>query len=82
MRQTLLTVAGNGRVVIPVEMRAALGVPQGGKLIARLADGALTLEPIELCVRRAQALVGKYVPRNAGLADELISARHDSALEE
>jgi AbrB family looped-hinge helix DNA binding protein len=89
-----LTIAPNGRVVIPAGMRAALGVPAGGKVIARLVDGAVILEPVEAAVRRAQAMVRQYLPQGTGrqgtgsqggppgaalLSDELIAERRRRA---
>ena len=71
----MLTVARNGRVEIPASMRAELGVQQGDKLIARLMDGVLILEPIDAAIRRAQAMVAKYVPSGSPLVDELIAER-------
>lgn len=70
-----ILVPANGRVVIPAAARAALGVTGGGKLVARLVDGALVIEPVEVAVRRAQALIARYVPAGTNLADELIAER-------
>jgi AbrB family looped-hinge helix DNA binding protein len=77
-----LTMAPNGRVVIPANMRAELGWQSGGKLVARLEDGAVILEPLDAAVRRAQAMVRQYVPQDAGLVDELISERRAAAARE
>ena len=79
MLQANLTIAANGRVVIPANMRAQLGLQGGGKLVARLVDGAVVLEPVDAAVRRAQAMVAKYVPDGAGLVDELIADRRAAA---
>ncbi len=79
MRQANLTIAPNGRVVIPLSMRAELGCQAGGKVMARLVDGAIILEPLDAAVRRAQAMVRKYVPMGAGLVDEMIAERHTAA---
>jgi len=77
-----LTVAANGRIVIPAEIRAALGVKDGGKLIARVENGALVLESIHTAVARAQAMVRKYVPAGTNLVDEFIAERHAEAARE
>jgi antitoxin PrlF len=69
----------NGRVVIPANMRAAMGLQEGGKLVARLVDGAVVLEPIDVAIRRAQAMVRKYVPAGAPLVAELIIERREAA---
>jgi antitoxin PrlF len=79
MIQANLTMTPNGRVVIPANMRSELGWQSGGKLVARLVDGAVILEPVDAAIRRAQALVRQYVPKNAGLVDELITERHAAA---
>lgn len=82
MYEANLTIAPNGRVVIPANMRAQLGLQGGGKVLARLVDGTLVFEPIDVAVRRAQAMVARYVPSDAGLADELIAERHEAGLGE
>lgn len=79
MSQAHLTVAPNGRLVIPASMRAEIGLLRGGKVLARIDNGAVVLEPIELAVGRARALVRRYVPEGVSLANELIGERHDAA---
>jgi len=80
--QTNLTIASNGRVVIPANMRAELGLQDGGKLVARLVDGAVVLEPVDAAVRRAQAMVARHIPHGTNLSDELIRERHTQAADE
>ena len=63
-------------------MRESLGFTNGGKLIARLENGVLILETVEAAVRRAQAMVRKYVPAGVSLADELVAERHAAAKHE
>ena len=82
MLQANLTIAPNGRVVIPANMRAELGCQSGGKLLARLVDGSIILEPIDIAVHRAQAMVSHYIPKNSGVVDELISERREAAMSE
>jgi len=77
--QISLTVAPSGRVVIPASMREELGCEKGGKLIARLEDGVLILEPFQVALRRLQAFVRKHVPEGVSLADELVAERHAAA---
>jgi antitoxin PrlF len=74
-----LTIASNGRVVIPANMRAELGLQGGGKLVARLIDGAIVLEPLDAAIRRAQAMVARYVPPGTGLIEELMAERRKAA---
>jgi AbrB family looped-hinge helix DNA binding protein len=77
-----LTLAANGRVVIPAAMRAALGLKDGSRLVARLEDGAIILEPIEASVRRAQALVAAHANPRGGLVEDLIAERRAAAARE
>jgi AbrB family looped-hinge helix DNA binding protein len=79
MVQVTLTIASNGRVVIPANMRAVLGLQDGGKVVARGVDGAVVLEPADAAIRRAQAMVRRYVPEGAGLVEELIAERRAAA---
>jgi AbrB family looped-hinge helix DNA binding protein len=82
MREAKLRIAANGRVVIPAPMRAALGLRGGGAIIARLVDGAVVLESQDAAVRRAQAMVGRYLPSGSNLVDELIAERRAEAARE
>jgi AbrB family looped-hinge helix DNA binding protein len=82
MTQANLTLAPNGRVVIPANMRAELGWQGGKKLLARLVGGTVVLEPIDAAISRAQAMVRQYVPESVKLADELIAERRAAAKNE
>ncbi len=82
MKIFTLAMARNGRVVIPAAIRAELGIEAGGRLVARVVDGAVIIETIEASMRRAQALVRRYVPAGAPLVDELIAERHEAAKRE
>jgi len=79
MPSTQLTIAANGRIVIPAYIRTQLGLQGGEKLVARMVDGALVLEPIAVSIARAQAAVRKYISTDAALVDELILERRKSA---
>ena len=60
-----LTLAANGRIVIPAPLRAALGLKEGARLVARVDDGVIVIEPIEAAIRRAQ--VRKSLRSDPGL---------------
>ncbi len=77
-----VTMAGNGRIVVPAAMRARLGLRGGATLVARIVDGALVLEPLDAAIARAQSMVRPYVPAGASLVDELIAERRESATRE
>lgn len=73
--QVHLSMAENGRVLIPAEVRAALGLKAGGKVVARVENGALVIEPLEAAIRRVQAMMLPYATPGESLADELIADR-------
>jgi antitoxin component of MazEF toxin-antitoxin module len=74
-----LTIGPDGSLELPANMRAELGLKRGGKLLARLENGSLVLEPIDAAVRRAQAMVRKFVPDNANIIEEFIAERRVEA---
>ena len=43
-----LTVSANGCVIIPARIRTELGLRSGGKVVARMGDSALVLDPSAL----------------------------------
>lgn len=68
-----------GRVVIPQEIRQALGVKEGDSLLIEFVDGEARISTRATRLKRAQALVRKYVPEGVSLADELIAERRAAA---
>jgi AbrB family looped-hinge helix DNA binding protein len=77
-----LRIGDGGRVVIPADIRAVLGVKSGDILIARVVDGELSLMSQQAAVRRAQKLVRNFVPEGVSLVDELIAERRAEAARE
>ncbi len=74
-----LTLAANGRIVIPAPLRAALGLKEGARLVARVDDGVIVIEPIEAAIRRAQAIVARHASEGRNLSDDLIADRRAEA---
>lgn len=71
-----LKIGPGGRVVIPADLRQALGVAEGDTLLATLADGELRLLSTSSVVKRAQAMVKASIPAGgASLVDELLADR-------
>ncbi|MBS0544695.1 MAG: AbrB/MazE/SpoVT family DNA-binding domain-containing protein [Proteobacteria bacterium] len=68
-----------GRVVIPAEIRQALGIKEGDLVYWDLVDGEARLSTRAARLRRAQALVRRHVPEGVSLADELIAERRTEA---
>jgi AbrB family looped-hinge helix DNA binding protein len=68
-----------GRVVVPAEIRKALGLKEGDLVLWELKDGEARLTTRRERLRRAQALVREYVPAGVSLSDELIAERRAEA---
>jgi AbrB family looped-hinge helix DNA binding protein len=65
-----------GRVVVPAEVRRALGVSEGETLVGELRDGEFVLTTKRARLEAARALFQKYFPPGGpSLADELIAER-------
>ncbi|MBU0581984.1 MAG: AbrB/MazE/SpoVT family DNA-binding domain-containing protein [Alphaproteobacteria bacterium] len=77
-----LQIGAGGRIVIPAEMRAAMGVAEGDTLIARVVDGELSLLSPDAAIRKVQHLVRQHVPEGVSLVDELIQDRRAEAQRE
>ncbi len=81
MAKTWVTVAPNGRVSLPVEVRRRLGIERGGNLL--LDDegeaGALTLLTPEAAVRRVQRLARELLGGNLPTVDEFLAERREEA---
>ena len=77
-----LQVGAGGRIVIPADMRAAMGVSEGDMMLARVVDGEFRLLSQEAAIRKVQALVRQHVPEGVSLVDELIADRRAEARQE
>lgn len=71
----------DGRVLVPVELRRALGATPGEPLVARVIEHRLVIERRADVLRRVQ---GRFatVPDGVSLADELIEDRRREASQE
>ena len=68
-----------GRVVVPAEIRQALGLKEGDTVLWELKNGEALLTTRSARLRRAQEMVRKYVPEGVSLVDELIAERRAEA---
>ena len=71
-----------GRIVIPVEIREALGMDVGTTLSLRTEDGELRISTIRSRIRRAQERVRHLVPPGTLVSDELSAERREAAKRE
>jgi AbrB family looped-hinge helix DNA binding protein len=74
-----MKMSDGGRVVIPSEIRKALGLKEGDTVLWELVDGEARLTTRLQRMRKAQELVRKYVPEGVSLVDELIAERRAEA---
>lgn len=77
-----LQIAGNGRVVIPAEMRSAMLVDVTGHVTARVVEGELRILTPKAALLKAQKMVREKTSGVASLADELIAERRAEAQRE
>ena len=82
MEQSLVKVDRQGRVVIPVEYRRALGVCEGEEVVMQLDDGALRILTRAQAIRRAQEILAPYLAGKPSPVDELIAERRAEAARE
>lgn len=80
--ETKARINENGRVVIPVSFRKALGIHAGDEVVLRLEDGELRITTLKHRIERAQRLVQQHVKRGASLSDELIADRREASRNE
>lgn len=66
-----------GRLVIPAQLRRALGFEAGDVLVARSEEGRLIIEKAEVIKQRLKARFAATKKRS--LADELIKERREEA---
>lgn len=73
-----LVLGQQGRLVIPAEMRAALGLVPGDRLHLHLVGKQVVLERQEDAAAALRGLASE-VPQARSLVDELIAERHLAA---
>jgi AbrB family looped-hinge helix DNA binding protein len=70
-----LKVDAAGRVLIPADMRVAMGLSEGGTVLAWLEEGELRAVGTDVAAKRAQQIARARIGRHVNLADELIADR-------
>ncbi len=76
-----LKMSEGGRVVVPAEIRKALGVAEGETLLGEMRDGEFVLTTRRAQLEQARRLFQKYCPPQPGrsLVDEFIAERRAEA---
>jgi AbrB family looped-hinge helix DNA binding protein len=75
-------ISENGRIVIPAAYRKAMGLKGGEVVTIRMDEDGLHIQSQAQAVKRAQAIVRKYVSADRSLSDELIAERRLEAKRE
>ena len=74
-----LRVAEGGRIVIPADIRARLGMEVGADLVLTVEDDRATLMNPKAARRRARERVRRHIPPDARLSAELMAERKKEA---
>jgi len=83
MEQFTLHIDNQGRVMLPAWWRKKEGIDPSTELcVAVTEEGALVVETRAQGLRRARALLRKYIPEGVNLSDELIADRRVEAARE
>ena len=77
-----LKMAPNGRVVIPAELRKAMGVASGEELIATWEGDGLRIATMKQNIERVQRHAKPYIKPGVSRVDELIAERREAAKRE
>lgn len=71
----------HGRIVIPAEIRAELGLEPGEKISLLVKDGRLEVANLKRAVREKRGLARRLgnIPEDVSIVDEFIADRHEAA---
>lgn len=75
-------VSREGRVLIPADVRADLGLGEGSNLSLRVQDGEIRLFDRAQALRRAQQIMAKYKKPGESIVDEFLRERREEAARE
>lgn len=83
MENFTLHTDSQGRVILPAWWRKKEGVDPSTELcVAVTEQGSLVVETREQGLRRARALMRRYIPEGVSLSDEIIADRRAEAARE
>ena len=71
-----------GRLVIPAQMREALGIKPGDSVELRVEDHEVRISTRRARIKRAQERARRYIPEGVLLSDELSTERREAAKHE
>ncbi len=73
---------GNGRIVIPAEIRLKMGIKPGDMLFLTVEADVLKIESQRSRIRHVQESLRRLIPSGRILSDELIADRREEARQE
>ena len=75
-----LTVASNGRVVLPADVRRRLGLLQGGDMVMEETSDGLVLRTVAQSVAHAQAILRRHLQDRPDVSvDDFLARRHEDS---
>ena len=77
MREYKTKLGQGGRIVIPAEYRESLSLRPGDEVLIRLEEEEVRILTRGRAVKRAQAVVRRYIPEGVELVDQLLADRLD-----
>jgi AbrB family looped-hinge helix DNA binding protein len=78
-----VVVGDRGRVVLPSEVRAALGLKAGSRmLLSTERDGSLRLRPYRSVADQGRGMLAGLAPAGESIVDELLAERRREAARE
>jgi AbrB family looped-hinge helix DNA binding protein len=81
-REIRLRLSENGRVVIPAQVRRALGVDAGDEIILQQEDNTFRLTTQQQRIAEARRNIRRYIKPGTRLVDELLAERREAAKHE
>ena len=79
MAAQFVKILPGGGLVIPARFRREMGIGAGDTVIEEIVDGELRVRSLSQAIKRAQRIVGQFVPAELDLANELIADRKKEA---
>jgi len=72
--------AENGRITVPLNLRAALGLERGGPVILEVVEGELRVRSVAQAMERARAISRRIIAGRDGFSvDDFLSDRRREA---
>ncbi len=79
IQEIRLRLSENGRVVIPANVRKALGVEAGDEIILQQEENSFRLTTQQQRIAEAKRRIRRYIKPGSKVVDELIAERREAA---